>query len=70
MRWNGSARPTTFVSSTQLTATIYATDVNTLGDSPVTVYDPAPVPTGTTTSPVMFHVVSEVFGVFLPLMVK
>lgn len=44
VRWNGSARPTTFVSSMQLTATIYTTDVNMLGLYAVTVYDPAPFP--------------------------
>jgi hypothetical protein len=70
MRWNGSNRPTTFVSNTQLTATIYATDVNSLGNFPVTVYDPAPVPTGTLTSPVMFHVVTEVFTAYLPGVAK
>ena len=42
LRWNGSARPTTFVSGTQLRATIFLSDVNGLGDFPVTVYDPAP----------------------------
>jgi hypothetical protein len=70
VRWNGNARPTTFVNGTQLTATIYAADVNTLGDFPVTVYDPAPVPTGTLTSPVLFHVVAEVFTVYLPVVMK
>ena len=70
VRWNGSARPTTFISSMQLAATIYAADVYTLGLYPVTVYDPAPVPTGTETLPVMFHVVADVFDVYLPLVVK
>jgi hypothetical protein len=70
VRWNGSARPTAFVNGTQLTATIYATDVNTLGNFPVTIYDPAPVPTGTVTLPVMFHVVSDVFEAYLPLVWK
>jgi hypothetical protein len=70
VRWNGSARPTTFISNDRLTATIYATDINVLGDFPVTVYDPAPVPTGTSTSPVLFHVVGEVFDVYLPLIAK
>jgi hypothetical protein len=70
VRWNGSNRPTTFVSSTQLTATIYLTDVDALGDFPVTVYDPVPAPTGTMTLPVMFHVVADVFDVYLPLVSK
>ena len=70
VRWNGSPRPTTFVSSTQLKAAIAATDVNLLGDFPVTVYDLAPVPTGTMTSPVLFHVVADVFEAYLPLVMK
>lgn len=70
VRWNGSARPTAFITSTQLAATIYATDVNVLGLYPVTVFDPAPVPTGTTTLPRLFHVVADVFTVSLPLVRK
>ena len=70
VRWNGSARPTTFSTNTQLTATIYATDVNMLGQYPVTVYDPVPVPTGTMTLPVMFHVVANVFDVYLPSLMR
>lgn len=35
--WNGSARPTTFVSSTSLTATIYASDVADSGSKAVSV---------------------------------
>jgi hypothetical protein len=41
-----------------------------LGNFPVTVYDPAPVPTGTVTSPVLFHVVADVFEAYLPLIAK
>jgi hypothetical protein len=70
VRWNGSARPTTFISVSQLIATIDASDVSVSGDYPVTIYDPAPVPTGTVTAPLMFHVVTEVFGVHLPLALK
>ena len=40
--WNGSARPTTFVNTTQLTATISAADLATAGAVPVTVVTPAP----------------------------
>jgi hypothetical protein len=70
VRWNGSQRPTTFVSSTQITATIYATDVQALGVFPVTIFDPAPVPTGTVTAPVMYHVVAQVSEVYLPAVLK
>jgi hypothetical protein len=40
--WNGESRSTTFVSSTQLTAAISATDVANAGTAQVTVVNPAP----------------------------
>ncbi len=42
MRWSGSARNTTYLSSTQLTATITPEDLATAGTGTVTVYNPAP----------------------------
>jgi hypothetical protein len=42
VRWNGSPRTTTFVSSTVLTATIPASDVATAGTANVTVFNPTP----------------------------
>jgi uncharacterized repeat protein (TIGR01451 family) len=42
VQWNGAARPTTFVNSGVLTATIFATDIQSLGTSAVTVFSPAP----------------------------
>jgi subtilisin len=42
VRWNGIARPTTFVSGTQLRAAIAAADVATVGTAQVTVFSPAP----------------------------
>jgi uncharacterized protein (TIGR03437 family) len=42
VQWNGSARPTTFVSSTQLTATIPASDIPASGSAQITVFNPAP----------------------------
>ena len=42
VRWNGAARPTTFVSSTQLRAAIAAADVAAIGSTLVTVFSPAP----------------------------
>jgi hypothetical protein len=42
VRWNGVARPTTFVSSTQLRAAIAAGDVAADGTAQVTVFSPAP----------------------------
>ena len=42
VRWNGSSRPTTFVSATQLQASIAAADITSAGSIAVTVVSPAP----------------------------
>jgi hypothetical protein len=42
VRWNGTARTTTYVSSTQLQAAITAADVATAGTANVMVYNPTP----------------------------
>jgi hypothetical protein len=42
VNWDGSARTTTFVSNTQLTATIPASDIATAGTAWVTVVNPTP----------------------------
>jgi subtilisin len=42
VRWNGADRPTTFVNSTQLRASIAAADVAVVGSALVTVFSPAP----------------------------
>ncbi len=42
VHWNGTARTTQFVSSTQLTAAIAASDIVTAGTAQVTVVNPAP----------------------------
>src|SRR5882762_10748932 len=42
IQWNGSARPTTFINGNQLTATISAIDIQSLGSRSVTVFNPAP----------------------------
>lgn len=42
VRWNGTDRTTTFVSSTQVTAAIPATDISAAGTAQVTVFNPAP----------------------------
>lgn len=39
--WNGSALPTTFVSASQLTATVSASEVATAGTASITVVSPA-----------------------------
>ena len=42
IRWKGADRPTTYVSNTQLTAQIPASDLTTAGAAAVTVFNPAP----------------------------
>jgi subtilisin family serine protease len=42
IRWNGSDRPTTYVSASQLRASIAASDVAATGTAQVTVFTPAP----------------------------
>ncbi len=42
VRWNGADRTTPFVSATQLTATISASDIAVAGTAQVTVFNPAP----------------------------
>ena len=42
VRWNGTARTTTFVSKTQLQAAITKADLTTAGSVPVTVFNPTP----------------------------
>jgi YVTN family beta-propeller protein len=42
VRWNGSDRPTTFISSSQLAAQISASDIAATGTAAVTVFNPGP----------------------------
>jgi hypothetical protein len=42
VRWNGSDRGTTYLSATQLTASVLGTDVASSGTATVTVFNPAP----------------------------
>ncbi len=57
LRWNGSDRPTTFVNSTELGASIPASDLATPGIVQVTVFNPPPSGAGSST-PVNFNVYS------------
>jgi len=41
VEWNGSTRPTAFISSSQLTASISASDVATAGTAQITVFNPS-----------------------------
>jgi hypothetical protein len=56
VRWNGSDRTTTYVSSAELQAAIPASDLAAGGDVPVTVFNPVPV--GGLTSALSLHVAS------------
>src|SRR5665811_175112 len=42
VKWEGADRTTTYVSATQLTASITAADITTAGTASVTVFNPAP----------------------------
>ena len=54
VHWNGATRTTTFVSGTQLTAAIPASDIVSAGTAQVTVV--SPTPGGGTSSPVAFTI--------------
>jgi outer membrane protein assembly factor BamB len=57
VQWNGSARNTSYVSSTELTAQITAADIATAGNVPVTVNDPAGV-----SNPINFTIQPPMLG--------
>lgn len=68
VRWDGNDRPTNFISSSTLTATIYANDVDTIANIPVTVYDPDGDPNQT--PPLTFHVVALLQKIYLPQIIQ
>ncbi len=70
VRWDGEDRPTSFISSSVLTATIFATDVDKEGQVGVTVYDESLVPGGSETQPLTFNVIAHVYDVYLPLVLR
>jgi trimeric autotransporter adhesin len=61
VRWNGATRPTTFVSGTQLQASIPASDVAAVGAAQVSVVTPAPG--GGTSGDLAFTIANPVPGV-------
>src|SRR5215510_1332375 len=61
LRWNGMTRPTTFVSGTQLQASIPASDVAAVGAAQVSVVTPAPG--GGTSGDLAFTIANPVPGV-------
>jgi hypothetical protein len=58
--WNGAALPTTFVSASQLTATVSSSEVATAGTSSVTVFNPAGG--GGTSGPALFQIAPSLAG--------
>jgi len=58
VNWNGTALPTTFVSSTQLTASVPAGDIGNVGTAQITVTNPTPG--GGSSAQVSFAVVNPV----------
>lgn len=62
VRWNGQDRPTTLISSTQLSANISGSDMAVASLAAVTVY--APAPGGGTTTPTTFFVQDGSLGLF------
>ncbi|HKZ76815.1 MAG TPA: IPT/TIG domain-containing protein, partial [Pyrinomonadaceae bacterium] len=67
VRFNGTNRTTTFVSSTQLTATILAPDIALAGGYPITVLNPAP---GGGTSGAVILAVNPVITTISPATVR
>jgi uncharacterized protein (TIGR03437 family) len=65
VRWDGSNRPTNFISATRLTAQIEASDIVGSGQTSVTVFNPTP---GGGVSPIAFFTVNPAQGNPLPLL--
>lgn len=68
VRWNGAARPTTFIDAHRLTAAISAGDVGAVGENLVTVYDPGVTPPET--APLILRVVETLHRTYLPLTLR
>lgn len=67
VRWQGEARPTTFVDGFTLMAAIPAADVDAIGEFAVTAYDGG---RGLESAAVLFAVVPQLERVYLPLVVR
>jgi len=68
VRWNGANRTTSYISSTQLQASITAADIASSGTATVTVFNPTPG--GGTSNGVIFRVIHNTNDFFLPLIIK
>jgi hypothetical protein len=67
VNWNGSPRPTTFVSSSQLTATILASDIATASTAAVTVVSPSPGVVVVSNTQFFSIAIAEASASFLPV---
>jgi hypothetical protein len=68
VRWNGADRPTTFVSATQLTAAIPASDLASAGTVQITVFNPAPG--GGASGALAFAITGTVLAAFEPQLTR
>jgi hypothetical protein len=68
VQWNGSARPTTFVSSTQLRAAIPSADIALPGAADVTVFNPTPGGGSSSALPILVTAIAvkQVTGISMP----
>jgi len=66
--WNGAARTTSVISSTQLTAEISAADVALVGSYPVTVTNPGPG--GGASNALNFEVIAVEKTIYLPIIYR
>lgn len=69
IRWNGTALTTSFVSATQLTATIEAARIATTGTASITVLNPAPGGGASNTMPLTIAA-PPLYEVYLPAVVR
>ena len=67
VRWEGADRTTTYVSSFVVTAVLPASDLQTIGSYSITVYDPD---RALESDPTTFTVVSELYEIFLPVVIR
>ncbi len=67
VRWNGTNRATTYVSSFVVTAVLPSSDLDTLGSYNITVYDPD---RSLESDPATFTVVNWLTETFLPVVVN
>lgn len=70
VRWKGVARPTTFVSSSQLTTTIPKGDLVSPGTGTITVFEPNLGSSGTESAALTLRIAEQILVVALPLTLR